>query len=111
VVEVKDKEPNPDSESDPENIENKQIIDADPTATVATTTIQPEEPVDPEEGEHLFHSQMWVKGTPLHFIVDSSQKNLISVEVIKQLGLSTTPHPQPYNIEWLHQGRDLCVSQ
>jgi hypothetical protein len=68
-------------------------------------TIQPEEPTDPEEGEHLFHSQMWVKGTPLHFIVDSrSQKNLISVEVIKQLGLSTTPHPQPYNIGWLRQG-------
>jgi hypothetical protein len=42
---------------------------------------------------------MWVKGTPLHFIVDSgSQKNLISTEVIKQLGFLTTPHPQPYNI-------------
>jgi hypothetical protein len=55
---------------------------------------------------------MWVKGTPLHFIVDSgSQKNLISAEVVKQLGLSTTPHPQPYNIGWLRQGRDLRVSQ
>jgi hypothetical protein len=58
---------------------------------------------------------MWVKGTPLHFIVDSgSQKNLISTEVIKQLGLLTTPHPQPYNIGWLHQGQeseDLRVSQ
>jgi hypothetical protein len=62
---------NPDSESDPENIENRQIIDADPTATIATTTIQLEELVDPEEGECLFHSQMWVKGTPLHFIVDN----------------------------------------
>jgi hypothetical protein len=90
----------------------RQIIDTDPTAIFATATIQPEEPTDPEEGEHLFHSQMWVKGTPLHFIVDSgSQKNLISVEVVKQLGLSTTPHPQPYNIGWLHQGRDLHVSQ
>jgi hypothetical protein len=66
----------------------------------------------PEEGEHLFHSQMWVKGAPLHFIVDSgSQKNLISVEVIKQLEFPTTPHPQPYNIGWLNQGRDLHVSQ
>jgi hypothetical protein len=47
-------------------------------------TIQLEEPTDPEEGEHLFHSQMWVKGTPLHFIVDSgSHKNLISKKVIK----------------------------
>jgi hypothetical protein len=42
---------------------------------LSTTTIQLEEPIDPEEGECLFHSQMWVKGTPLHFIVDSgSQK-------------------------------------
>jgi hypothetical protein len=49
-----------------------------------TTIIQPEEPTDPEEGELLFHSHMWVKGTPLNFIVDSrSQKNLISTEVIK----------------------------
>ena len=53
-----------------------------------------------------------VKGTLLHFIIDSeSQKNLISKEVVKQLGLSKTPHPQPYNIEWLRQGRALSVSQ
>jgi hypothetical protein len=95
-----------------ENTNRRQIIDADPTAIVMTATIQPEEPIDSEEGEHLFHSQMWVKGTLLHFIVDSgSQKNLISAEVVKQLGFSTTPHPQPYNIGWLRQGRDLRVSQ
>ena len=94
MVEIKDKEPNHNSESDSENTGKRQIIYADPTAIVTTTAIQPEEPTDPEEGEFLFHSQMWVKGTPLHFIVDSeSQKNLISAEVIKQLGLSTTPHP------------------
>jgi hypothetical protein len=110
VVEIKDKESNLDSES--ENTGKGQIINAYPTVIVATATIQPKEPTDPEEGEHLFHSQMWVKGTPLHFIVDSgSQKNLISAEVVKQLGLSTTPHLQPYNIGWLHQGRDLHVSQ
>jgi hypothetical protein len=105
VAEIKDREPNPDSESDSENTDKEQIIDADPSAIVATATIQPKEPTDPEEGERLFHSQMWVKGTLLHFIVDSrSQKNLISAEVVKQLGLSTTPHPQPYNIRWLRQG-------
>jgi hypothetical protein len=48
---------------------------------------------------------MWVKGTLLHFIVDSgSQKNLIIAEVVKYLGLSTTPNPHPYNIGWLRQG-------
>jgi hypothetical protein len=40
-----------------------------------------------------------------------SQKNLISVEVMKRLGLPTTPHLQSYTIGWLHQGRDLHVSQ
>jgi hypothetical protein len=112
VDEIKEKEPNPDSKYDYENTGKGQIIDTDPTAIVMTTTIQPEELTDHEEGERLFHSQMWVKGTPSHFILDRrSQKNLISAEVVKQLGLSTTPHPQPYNIEWLHQGRDLRVSQ
>jgi hypothetical protein len=53
---------------------------------------------------------MWVKGTPLHFIVDSgSQKNLISEEVIKWLVLPTMLHPQPYTIGWLCQGSDLRV--
>ena len=84
VAEIKDKDPNTNLESDPENIENKQIINADPNSTVTTTTIQSEEPTDHEEGQRLFHSHMWVKGTPLHFIVDSgSQKNIISTKVIK----------------------------
>jgi hypothetical protein len=84
VAEIKDKEPNLDSESDFENTGKGQIIDADPTAIIMTIEIQPEEPTNPEEGERLFHSQMWVKGTPLHFIVDSgSQKNIILVEVVK----------------------------
>jgi hypothetical protein len=55
---------------------------------------------------------MWVKGTPLHFIVDrGSQKNLISADFIKRLALPTTPHPQPYTIGWLRQGSDLHVIQ
>jgi hypothetical protein len=55
---------------------------------------------------------MWVKGTPLHFTIDSgSQKNLISTEVIKRLAMPTMSHPQPYTIGWLHQGSDLHVSQ
>jgi hypothetical protein len=88
VAKIKDKEPNPDSKSDSENTGKGQIIDVDPTAIVATTTIQLKEQKNTEEGECLFHSQMWVKGTPLHFIVDSgSHKNLISAEVIEQLGL------------------------
>jgi hypothetical protein len=112
VVELKasESEVDSDSESNPEG--GKWIIDVEPSATVATTKVWPSEPEEPEEGECLFHSQMWVKGAPLHFIVDSgSQKNLISAEVIKWLDLPMTLHPQPYTIDWLRQGRDLCVSQ
>jgi hypothetical protein len=84
----------------------------EPSATIATTKLQPGEPDKSEEGERLFHSQMWVKGTLLHFIIDSSnQKNLISTEVIKRLVVLTTSHPQPYTIGWLRQGSDLCVIQ
>jgi hypothetical protein len=55
---------------------------------------------------------MWVKGTLLHFIIDSGiKKNLISAEVIKRISLPTTPQPQPYTIGWLGQGSDLHISQ
>ena len=71
---------------------------------MATTKSQKIELEDLEEGERLFHSHMWVKGSPLQYIVDSgSQKNLISTEVMKWLGLKTITHPQPYTIGWLHQ--------
>jgi hypothetical protein len=76
------------------------------------TKLHPVEPDELEEGERLLHSHIWVKGTPLHFIVDSdSQNNLISVDVIKQLALLIMLHPQPYTIGWLRQGSDLRVSQ
>jgi hypothetical protein len=109
VVEMKafESEVDSDSESNPER--GKRIIDVEPSATVATTKVQPSEPEEPKEGECLFHSQMWVKGILLHFIVDrGSQKNLISVKVIKRLDLLMTPYPQPYTIGWLRQGRDLA---
>ena len=55
---------------------------------------------------------MWVKGIPLHFVLDNdNQKNLISTEVIKILELLTTPHLQPYNIGWLIQGQVIHVTQ
>ena len=65
-------------EPDKGNDKGKQIIDVKPSTIVATTKIQKNEPGDPKEGERLFHSQMWVKGSPLQFIVDNgSQKSLI----------------------------------
>jgi hypothetical protein len=108
VVELKEKESELDSKSYLEHNKRKHIINPEPIATIVTKTIQPE---DLEEGERLFHSQMWVKRNPLHFIVDRrSQNNLISTEVVKRLEFPKTPHPQPYKIGWLIHGRDLYVN-
>ena len=48
------------SNSKPEPDKEKHINDTKPIATVATTKLQKVEPEDPEEGNHLFYSQMWV---------------------------------------------------
>ena len=75
---------NSELETNKGNDRGKNIINAEPNATVATTKIQKKEPEDSKEEEHLFHSQMWVKGSLLQFIVDNgSQKNLISAKVMK----------------------------
>ena len=93
------------SKLDKGNDKGNQIIDAEPNAIGATTKIQKEEPEDPEEAQHLFHSHMWVKGSMVQFIVDNgSQKSLILVDSVKRLGLLTIAHPHPYTIGWLHQG-------
>jgi hypothetical protein len=77
----------------------KWIIDVEPSATIATTKVHPSEPKELEEGKHIFHLQMWVKGAPLHFIIDNgSQKNLISAEFVKRLNLLMTPHLQLYTM-------------
>jgi hypothetical protein len=73
VDEVKASESDVDSDSKAELERGRQIIDTKPSATIATTKLQPGESNEPKERECLFHSQMWVKGTLLHFIVDSSR--------------------------------------
>lgn len=81
------------SESKPDKGTNKgkKIIDVEPGATVATIKIQKIEPEDLQEGERIFHSQKWVKGSLLQLIFHSMiQKNPISIEVMKHLGLKYT---------------------
>jgi len=55
---------------------------------------------------------MWIKGTPLHLIVDNnSENNLILTEFIRRLNLMTKPYPQLYTIGWLRKEPYLCVIQ
>jgi hypothetical protein len=56
VAEVKSFESDVGSESESKLERGKHIIDVEPSATIATTNLQPGEPNKPEEGECLFHS-------------------------------------------------------
>ena len=112
MTKLKDFESEVDSDSKSNLESGKKIIDVEPRAIVTTTKVQPSKLEELEEGEHLFHSQMWVKGTLLHLIFYSdSKKNQVSTEVIKWLDLPTTLHPHPYTIGWLLQGQDLHVNE
>jgi hypothetical protein len=56
VAEVKASKSDAGSDSEPGPERGRQIIDAEPSATIATTKLQPGEPNEPEEGECLFYS-------------------------------------------------------
>jgi len=60
-----------DSESESNPKGGKKIINAEPNAIVITTKVWSSKPEEPEERERLFHTQIWVKGALIHFIVDS----------------------------------------
>jgi len=110
MLKASESEADSDSKSNPKG--GKKIIDVESNSMVTTTKVRPSELEEIEEGELLFDSHMWVKGSSIHFIVDNdSQKNLISTEVVKRLDLPVTLHPQPYTIGWLRQGRDIHVIQ
>jgi hypothetical protein len=50
-------------DSDLEPDREKQIIDSELNVTIVATKVHPKEPKESEEGECLFHSHMWVKGS------------------------------------------------
>jgi len=98
VTELKDSETdefsNYKTKLDKATYKGNYINDVKRTAIVATSKLRKAELEDPEEGEHLFRSQMWVKGSSVKFIIESRiQKNLISTEVVKRLKLPAMSHP------------------
>ena len=56
MAELKDFESEVNSYSKSNLEGGKQIIDAKPSATIATTKVRSSELEEPKEGEHLFHS-------------------------------------------------------
>jgi hypothetical protein len=70
LAEVKAFESNADSKSESKPEKGRYIIDLEPSSTIDTIKIHPGELDELEDDGHPFHSQMWVKGTLFHFIID-----------------------------------------
>jgi len=63
-----------------------------------------------EQRENIFNSRCTVQGKVCSLIIDrGSCANVASSSMVKKLGLQATVHPDPYNIQWLNQGKGLHV--
>uniref|UniRef100_A0A151UD60 Retrovirus-related Pol polyprotein from transposon 17.6 n=1 Tax=Cajanus cajan TaxID=3821 RepID=A0A151UD60_CAJCA len=62
--------------------------------------------------ENIFHTRCKVLNNACSLIVDSgSWYNCCSTRLVEMLGLTTSPHPKPYQLHWLNEDGDLVVDQ
>ncbi|XP_048234872.1 uncharacterized protein LOC125371066 [Ricinus communis] len=59
-----------------------------------------------DQRENLFHTRCLVGTSSLSVIIDSgSCCNILNEKVVRVLNLPTSPHPQPYSLQWISEGR------
>ncbi|KAI9174135.1 hypothetical protein LWI28_012455 [Acer negundo] len=68
------------------------------------------------EGEwlrnNIFQSTCTILGKVCRFVIDGgSCENIVSVEAVRKLGVTTEKHPKPYRLAWLQKGGEVTVSQ
>jgi hypothetical protein len=60
----------------------------------------------------LFHIRVILKHTKIDTVLDSgSHSNLISKEVVKQLGLTTKLHHKPYSLKWIRNNHKFPITK
>jgi hypothetical protein len=61
---------------------------------------------------NLFNMFLVIKDCRVHTIIDGgSCNNLVNVEVVKKLGLTTWEHPHPYHIQWFNNNDKVEVTK
>nr|KYP35416.1 hypothetical protein KK1_043551 [Cajanus cajan] len=61
--------------------------------------------------ENIFHTRCNISNKACSLIVDSgSWCNCCSTRMVEKLGLTTTPHPKPYQLQWLNNDGDMVVN-
>ena len=67
---------------------------------------------DNRQHHNLFNMFLIVKDCRVHTIIDGgSCNNLVNVEVVKKLGLTTREHPHPYHIQWFNNSGKFKVTK
>ena len=67
---------------------------------------------EPAQRKNLFRTTCKSKGKCCKVIIDSgSTDNLVSTEMVENLGLARTTHPTPYKVSWLQKGRQVIVTK
>ncbi|XP_048493901.2 uncharacterized protein LOC125494388 [Beta vulgaris subsp. vulgaris] len=66
---------------------------------------------DQLQREAIFHTRCTIEGKVCSLIIDGgSCTNVASQTLVTKLNLTTKPHPSPYIIQWLNQGKGLHVT-
>jgi hypothetical protein len=61
---------------------------------------------DKRQRHNLFNMFLVVKDCRVHTMIDGGNcNNLVNVEMVKKLGLTTWEHPHPYHIQWFNNKR------
>jgi hypothetical protein len=61
---------------------------------------------------NLFHIRVIMRHVKVDTLIDSeSQSNLISEELVKQLGLNTQMHHKPYSLKWISKNHKLHITK
>jgi hypothetical protein len=61
---------------------------------------------------NVFHIRVIMRHTKVNTLIDNgSQSNLISEELVKQLGLKTQIHHKPYKLKWIRNNHQLHITK
>jgi hypothetical protein len=61
---------------------------------------------------NLFHIRVIMRRTKVDTLIDNgSQSNLISEELVKQLGLKTQMHHNPYTLKWITNNHQMHITK
>jgi hypothetical protein len=70
------------------------------------------EEAEQQQRHNLFQISFVIKDWRARVIIDGgSCNNLVSVDLVKNLGLTTRPHKNPYHIQWLNDSGKAKVTQ